>query len=618
MTYHQAQLVVLWCGRGKPVPVIESAQSVESRGHDSHRAREIPDAIWTAANTQEALIDPVTPLTWTFLIPMVERGRRELFQAAGFEEIDADYLRLICGRAYFNPDYFRRFLAQLPGVPVDIFDALIFGEGRPEVRFRLQHFSWRSVQAAVMLAVARLRHGPLMLERAGQRCNESIRALTRTNLGAEDSSDILRRVDAVGRVVERALRLHVVGTAMAGASYLLLDIAVRRLVPGQWAQPVGDGSWQAAGSNLTARLTAGARSSLQSLANAELFEVLSCPPGVRREAGLRRFLARYGHRSVHEAELAAPRWSEDETFVRRLVEEARAARGQEHPVERERRIRRRAQALERRISRSLGQGSGWLERVCGMRRLVTRLLIREARAYAPHREDLKFQALLGLNLVRASFLELGRRLERLGLLARGDDVFFLEARELRDCVSALAQGRMPVAGLRQLARERRERHARWCDSVPPREVAAPGRMADASWAGMGEWDPGPCPPDQPLIGDGVGARLEGVAASAGKVRARARILAAPEESPRLRAGEVLVTRALNAGWTPLFLAAGAAVSDVGGLLSHAAVVAREYGLPLVMGARQATSWIRDGDLVEVDGDSGTVTIIERARAGGCR
>ena len=123
---------------------------------------------WTAANTQEALADPVTPLTWTFLAPFVERGRRELFAAAGFDEIDGAYMRLIAGRAYFNPDYFRRFLAQLPGVPTDIFDALIFGEAPPAITFRLPEWTPRTLRAAVLLAGARLGAAPTRLDRAAR------------------------------------------------------------------------------------------------------------------------------------------------------------------------------------------------------------------------------------------------------------------------------------------------------------------------------------------------------------------------------------------------------------------------------------------------------------------
>ena len=106
-----------------------------------------------------------------------------------------------------------------------------------------------------------------------------------------------------------------------------------------------------------------------------------------------------------------------------------------------------------------------------------------------------------------------------------------------------------------------------------------------------------------------GGLLEGVGVSSGRVRATARVLSSMDEAARLGAGEVLVARVINAAWTPLFHLAGAVVAEVGGLLSHGAIVAREYGLPAVFGVRGASS-IPDGATVVVDGDAGLITIEE--------
>src|SRR4029077_20175853 len=112
---------------------------------------------WTAANTQEALLDPVAPLTWSLLFPLVERGRSDLFRAAGFKEIDGPgYMRLFYGRPYFNPDYFRAWLRQVPGAPENIFDALIFGEGTVDIHFRLPEFDSRTIRSIALLLASRV------------------------------------------------------------------------------------------------------------------------------------------------------------------------------------------------------------------------------------------------------------------------------------------------------------------------------------------------------------------------------------------------------------------------------------------------------------------------------
>jgi pyruvate,water dikinase len=100
--------------------------------------------------------------------------------------------------------------------------------------------------------------------------------------------------------------------------------------------------------------------------------------------------------------------------------------------------------------------------------------------------------------------------------------------------------------------------------------------------------------------------LTGVAASRGVVTGVARVILSPSDAGRLQPGEILVTRATDPGWTPAFSVIGGAVLEMGGLLSHGAIVAREYGLPAVVNVAGATRELRDGDRVEVDGTNGRV------------
>ena len=105
--------------------------------------------------------------------------------------------------------------------------------------------------------------------------------------------------------------------------------------------------------------------------------------------------------------------------------------------------------------------------------------------------------------------------------------------------------------------------------------------------------------------------LTGIGVSPGRVEGLARVVRDPREDSTLNAGEILVARVTDLGWTPLFLNAAGLVVDVGGLLSHGSIVAREYGLPAVVGATGATSRIRTGDHIRVDGDRGEVTVVSR-------
>jgi pyruvate,water dikinase len=108
------------------------------------------------------------------------------------------------------------------------------------------------------------------------------------------------------------------------------------------------------------------------------------------------------------------------------------------------------------------------------------------------------------------------------------------------------------------------------------------------------------------------AELKGVAASPGVARGRARVVTAPEHLHEMRNGEILVCRVTAPSWAPVFARLGAAVSDVGGIMAHTAIVSREYGLPAVVGTGFATQRIATGQLIEVDGDQGVVRILEDA------
>jgi pyruvate,water dikinase len=106
---------------------------------------------------------------------------------------------------------------------------------------------------------------------------------------------------------------------------------------------------------------------------------------------------------------------------------------------------------------------------------------------------------------------------------------------------------------------------------------------------------------------GAAGRLRGIAASGGTATGRVRVALTAEDGADLEPGEILVAPFTDPGWTPLFTVAGAIVMDLGGLLSHGAIVAREYGIPAVVNARRATTTLRTGQTVTVDGDTGEVT-----------
>jgi len=203
------------------------------------------------------------------------------------------------------------------------------------------------------------------------------------------------------------------------------------------------------------------------------------------------------------------------------------------------------------------------------------------------------QALLYSRLRRIS-LALGAQLATRGRLATADDIFFLTFEE----VDLLASGGDMFPGyVQDLVSLRRRAHAEVSAQVPPDVIRLPA----------GEYlDVIACSPA--VSADEGGGRLTGVGACGGSTTARAAILLDVTESHRLGAGDILVTRQTDPGWGPIFPLISGLVIERGGMLSHGAIIAREFGIPSVVGVKHATRLIRHGGSITVDGDRGLVLV----------
>ena len=202
---------------------------------------------------------------------------------------------------------------------------------------------------------------------------------------------------------------------------------------------------------------------------------------------------------------------------------------------------------------------------------------------------------------RQTVLECGRRLQDAGAIENRDDVFYLTLEELRETLAT-----EPFAQRREIISERKALATQFVDYTPPPR--------------LGIVPPGP-PPDNPVIraiGKVFGVpppppqnpgELLGLAGSRGTVQGTAKVLNSVEEADKLAPGDILVAATTTPPWTPLFANIAGVVTDAGGILSHPAVVAREYGIPAVVGTAQSTSMIQDGQTIEVDGNAGVVRIL---------
>jgi phosphohistidine swiveling domain-containing protein len=232
-----------------------------------------------------------------------------------------------------------------------------------------------------------------------------------------------------------------------------------------------------------------------------------------------------------------------------------------------------------------------LERLNGRRLKSFQKNLERAQKYAPLREDGLADVGLSYPLLRQMFFELGRRFVVGGLIEKPEDIYWLEGAEVEDAVVRLDAG----LGLKNLT-----------DVIPPRK---------ATWRVARRAVPPMALPQIKIFGvdlmelrakKGKGDSLKGVAASPGTVTAPACVLHGPEDFSKMKMGDVLVASLTTPAWTPLFARASAVVTDIGGPLSHGSIVAREYGIPAVLGTGAATTRITHGETITVDGTKGKV------------
>ncbi|MEU1393470.1 MULTISPECIES: rifamycin-inactivating phosphotransferase [unclassified Nonomuraea] len=315
--------------------------------------------------------------------------------------------------------------------------------------------------------------------------------------------------------------------------------------------------------------------------DAFLEELGELPGGQEAGEAVRGFLDRYGMRCAGEIDITRTRWSERPAMlvpvilgnVRNFEAGAGARRfeqGRQEALRKEREVLARLRALpdgERKAQE-------------------TERMIARVRTFAGYREFPKYGMVCRYLAYKQALWREADRLVRAGVLREREDVFFLRFQELQEVVrTGEADGELVL---------RRREDFRWQETLrPPRVLTSDGEVL------AGRYQREDVPP----------GALAGLAVSGGTVEGRARVVLDMARAD-LAAGDILVTAFTDPSWTPLFVGIAGLVTEVGGLMTHGAVIAREYGLPAVVGVEGATRLIRDGQRIRVHGTDGYVEILD--------
>jgi len=341
-----------------------------------------------------------------------------------------------------------------------------------------------------------------------------------------------------------------------------------------------------------------------------LFAASSAPELARRylngtlpsaaQTVIERFLERYGMRGVGEIDFGQPRWREDPTPVMHTLQSYLQIEDAFSPDVLFAKGDQAAQdAVEKIVVHVKKQHGGWLKA------RIARAAARRIRLLMGARESPKFFAIRVMGIARKELLEVGQQFVEAGTIIRADDLVFLKLSELEllsksnfateTTENAEKNSENSVAtNWKVLITERRATYERELHRRQiPRVLASDGR---AFYEGIGsETD--------------TGDLITGSPVSPGVAEGIVHVVLDPR-GVHLAPGEILVCPGTDPAWTPLFMAAGGLVTEVGGMMTHGSVVAREYGIPAVVGVHQATLRLKDGQKIRVDGTQGKILILE--------
>jgi pyruvate,water dikinase len=535
------------------------------------------DYLWTNGNLGEALPDVMTPATWSFIELLMSRMI--------FPPSVRDYRGYgrIGGRFYANVSV-SMSLEALIGISSRRFVAYfgpVLGRLPPLEEIPRTHLPrWKASRQMVPATFAMVRRVNANAKRLPQFLADSPARCDRLRAEIGQTADPaalagLWPAQVQPLLVEAADMLTAAGSA---------DGTTLVSTPGKLAALVGEAD---------AALLLSGQQTDEGVSLASLGPVVGLARLSRGEIDRGAFVREYGHRGAHEVELSIPRPAEDPDWPDgQLGALPGALPGTDRDTVRDadvllaRQQEARAAAWER-----LARSDPW-------KATAARKLIMRWAPLARGREAARSEVVRSVWVARTWVRRAGE------LTGHGDDLFFLELPE----IFGLLHGERAML-----------------DQVPGRRAVYEGYRALPSYPALirGRFDPARWAADAHRRVDfyderaatataAPGGAITGFPGAAGVAEGTARVLRAPEDGSQLGDGEILVTTVTNIGWTPIFPRAAAVVTDVGAPLSHAAIVARELGIPAVVGCGDATMRLRSGDRVRVDGGAGTVEILEQA------
>ena len=544
--------------------------------------------LYSNGNVSEILPGCVSPLTYSLFSKGVERAFRDIAESVGsMPDVGPDpiVVGFFFHRIYLNASYFMIAADNSPGASRDtVYEDLI---GPPPSRHPAwtpkDFLPWNLLRGARLITRYLALQGRLPKDIAECRAHyEGTVKLFDRRESEWGNEELAAWIAPDSKQALEPAMVHIRASQFATSSFGALRGMTKRWLQdsdGTLASMLVTGIGSIAGANPASALYAISRMVLAEPSMLALFEkepddqrLLLKLDGPLRDA-ITDFLNRFGHRGFREADFRSPCWREQPSAVLALI------RKQLDPgsIDPQELAKRQAEVSE-------GARARAISRLSGMRRKAFLSVLESARKHIAAREEMKDLLLLFLSFTRRVITIAQKRLK--DALETPDDIYFLLDKE----VAMTLLGTLPATEIKQIV-QRRRRDFEWSSTV------FVSKLQD-----------GVVKRYERREVDVVRGELTGIPVSPGQVEGRARVVLDPT-SGTIYSGEILVAPVTDVAWTPMFLRAAAIVVEVGGPLSHGSIVAREYGIPAVTAVAHATTRIRTGARLRVDGEHGIVTIV---------
>jgi pyruvate,water dikinase len=559
---------------------LEVVEDVEiGRKEEIHRLRELAAKgrkVWVLHNLSETLPTP-TPLTWDIVGRFMtgSGGFGKMYRDFGYQPsgdvMESGFLDLICGRIYADPS--RAANLFWDGMPLGYdLDAVVrdpkLMDAAP-TRFEAERADGRFLASLPRLTRRMLR------------CNRNMKTLRKSVLDRFENEVLPPYLDWVrqkrSQDLTRLSTTQALDELDARIDRVLQDFGGESLKPGFFggvAQAAVEGMLtqlmgREKGLALALTLSQGLEGDSTIEQSIAMFEV------ARGTRTLAAFLEEYGHRAVEEMELSRPRWREDSAYVRQILSVYLDPKVTSPEMTHRANVRKRQEA-ERALPETLRQwgGASFLEQL--------RTDVGDAQRMLPYRETAKHYLMMGYETIRLAIVELSRRWDL------GRDVFFLNLRELRE-YETRRESLKPIIASRKI---------RWQSA---KQLAMADVLDSQNLENLG-------------LPEAVEAATEltGEPVAPGVAAGTAQLVKDPSETAGLCTDYVLVCHSTDPGWTALFVHARGLVVEKGGVLSHGAIVARDFGIPAVV-CQHAMRRIPDGATIRVDGNHGIITLLDQKK-----